>query len=65
LELSSKKTNSKEAGYKVEQFLEDLQKISEEHRKAFEESEAEFQRYEDLPGITPEPMRPERVLEEP
>jgi type II secretory pathway component GspD/PulD (secretin) len=44
--------------------LVDLQKISEEHRKAFEESEAEFQKYEDFPGITPEPMRPERVLEE-
>lgn len=45
--------------------LEDLQKISEEQRKAFEESEAEFQRYEDIPGITPKPMQPERVLEEP
>ena len=44
--------------------LADLQKISEEHRKAFEESEAEFQKHEDFPGITPEPMRPERVLEE-
>jgi len=44
--------------------LVDLQKISEEHRKAFEKSEAEFQKYEDFPGITPEPMRPERVLEE-
>lgn len=44
--------------------LVDLQKISEEHRKAFEESEAEFQKHEDFPGITPEPMRPERVLEE-
>ena len=44
--------------------LADLQKISEEHRKAFEKSEAEFQKHEDFPGITPEPMRPERVLEE-
>ena len=44
----------------------DLQKISEEHRKAFEKSETEFQKkHEDIPGITPEPMRPERVLEEP
>ena len=44
--------------------LVDLQKISEEHRKAFEKSEAEFQKHEDVPGITPEPMQPERVLDE-
>jgi type II secretory pathway component GspD/PulD (secretin) len=43
----------------------DLQKISEGHRKAFEKSEAEFQKHEDMPGIAPKPMRPERVLEEP
>ena len=42
----------------------DLQKISEEHRKVFEKSEAEFQKHEDIPGITPKSMRPERVLEE-
>jgi type II secretory pathway component GspD/PulD (secretin) len=44
--------------------LEDLQKISEEHRKAFEESEAEFQKHEDIPGVKPKPMQPERVLDE-
>ncbi len=44
--------------------LVDLQNISEEHREEFEKSEAEFQKHEDFPGITPEPMRPERVLEE-
>jgi len=44
--------------------LEDLQKMSEEHKKAFEESEAEFQKHEDIPGIKPQPMRPQRVLEE-
>ena len=44
--------------------LVDLQKISEENRKAFEKSEAEFQKHEDIPGITPEPMQPERVLDE-
>ncbi len=44
--------------------LVDLQKVSEEHRKAFEKSEAEFQKHEDFPGVTPEPMQPERVLEE-
>lgn len=44
--------------------LVDLQKISEEHREAFEKSEAEFQKHEDFPGVTPEPMEPERVLED-
>jgi len=41
----------------------DLQKISEEQRTAFEKSEAEFQKHQDIPGIRPKPMRPERVLE--
>ena len=45
--------------------LVDLQKVSEEQRETFEKSEAVFQKYEDIPGITPKPMRPERVLEEP
>jgi general secretion pathway protein D len=44
--------------------LGDLRKISEEHRKAFEESEAEFQKHEDFPGVKPKPMQPERVLDE-
>ena len=44
--------------------LVDLQKVSEEHREAFEKSEAEFQKYEDFPGVTPKPMEPERVLED-
>ena len=44
--------------------LVDLQKVSEEHRGAFEKSEAEFQKHEDFPGLTPEPMEPERVLED-
>jgi len=44
--------------------LEDLEKISEEHQKAFEKSEAEFQKHKDFPGVTPKPIRPERVLEE-
>ena len=42
----------------------DLQKVSEEHREVFEKSEAEFQKYEDFPGVTPKPMEPERVLED-
>jgi len=44
---------------------EDLHKISEENRKAFEKSESEFQNHEDIPGIKPESMQPERVLDEP
>ncbi|MHC4117366.1 MAG: secretin N-terminal domain-containing protein [Planctomycetota bacterium] len=44
--------------------LMDLQKISDKHREAFEESEAEFQKYENIPGIKPSTMQPERVLEE-
>ena len=44
----------------------DLQKVSDEQREAFEKSEAEFQEYKDvLPGRKPEPMRPDRVLDEP
>jgi len=42
--------------------LLDLQEISEQHREAFERSESEFQGYESIPGITPEPMPPEGVL---
>lgn len=48
-----------------ENRLTDLQKISDEHQKTFEESEAEFQKYQNIPGIKPKPMLPERVLEEP
>jgi type II secretory pathway component GspD/PulD (secretin) len=46
-----------------ESRLQDLQKISEEHQKAFEKSESEFQEMEDFPGIRPEPMQPKRILE--
>jgi len=48
---------SEEAG------LVDLQSISDEHQEAFEKSESDFQKHEDIPGITPEPMKPESVLE--
>lgn len=44
--------------------LADLRRISELHRDAFEESEDEFQKHEDFPGIKPTPMPPERVLDE-
>jgi len=42
--------------------LTDLQKISEEHEKAFEESESEFQKLESIPGMVPTPMPPTSVL---
>ena len=41
-----------------------FQKISEDYQKEFEKSESEFQRLEDIPGIKPKPMPPERVLNE-
>ena len=42
--------------------LIDLQNISEEHQKAFEESESEFQKLENVPGLPPKPTPPEGVL---
>lgn len=41
----------------------DLERISEQNRAAFEKHEEEFQNYEDWPGIKPEPIGPEKVLE--
>jgi type II secretory pathway component GspD/PulD (secretin) len=43
--------------------LPELEKISERNRKALEENETRFQRYEDWPGIKPHPVDPEKVLE--
>ena len=40
-----------------------LQNISNEHRQAFEESEEQFQKQQDIPGVVPEPMSPESVLD--
>jgi general secretion pathway protein D len=42
--------------------LTDLRNISEEHQRAFEESESEFQKLQDIPGIEPKPMPPKGVL---
>jgi len=42
--------------------LSDLEKISKQHRDAFEESESEFQEYENIPGLEPIPMQPDKVL---
>lgn len=35
--------------------------FSEEHQKAFEKSESEFQNFENLPGVVPKPTPPLRV----
>ena len=47
-----------------ESKLQDLQKISDEHEKAFEKSESEFQKVETIPGMSPDPMRPKRILDD-
>jgi type II secretory pathway component GspD/PulD (secretin) len=43
--------------------LPELEKISERNRKALEENETRFQRYEDWPGIKPKPVDPVKVLD--
>lgn len=43
--------------------LEDLERISEQNRAAFEKHEEEFQRYQDWPGIKPKPTDPEKALD--
>jgi len=43
--------------------LPDLERISDRSKVAFEQFEEKFQKYEDWPGIKPEPMDPLRVLE--
>ncbi len=42
---------------------DDLRKISERNRNAFEEYETEFQEYNDWPGIKPKTMTPSKVLD--
>lgn len=41
----------------------DLDRISEQHRRAFEEHEAEFQMYESWPGVKAQPVVPKKVLD--
>jgi general secretion pathway protein D len=41
----------------------DLERISERNRRAFEQHEEEFQKYQDWPGIKPKPIDPLKVLE--
>lgn len=43
--------------------LSDLVKESQVYRDAFEKAEKEFQGHEDWPGIKPQPLSPEKVLE--
>jgi type II secretory pathway component GspD/PulD (secretin) len=43
--------------------LPDLERISSKNRAAFEGFEGKFQKYQDWPGVDPEPMDPLRVLE--
>ena len=42
---------------------DDLRKISERNRNAFEEYETDFQEYNDWPGIKPKTMTPSKVLD--
>ncbi|MDD5459765.1 MAG: secretin N-terminal domain-containing protein [Phycisphaerae bacterium] len=43
--------------------LEDIKRVSERNRRAFEELEERFQEQEDWPGVKGKPMDPVRVLE--
>lgn len=43
--------------------MEELERLSERNRLAFEQHETEFQNHQDWPGIKPKPIQPERVLE--
>jgi len=43
--------------------LVDMERVSERSRAAFEKHEAEFQTYQNWPGMKPKPMEPFRVLD--
>lgn len=43
--------------------LSEIEKISEKNRAAFEKNEEMFQKYDDVPGIKPTPVDPEKVLD--
>ena len=43
--------------------LADLREVSLKNRATFERLETEMQKYEDWPGIKPEPMDPLKILE--
>jgi len=42
----------------------DIERISQKKRKSFEEEEARFQGLEALPGFKPNPIHPEKILED-
>ncbi|MDI6448421.1 secretin N-terminal domain-containing protein [Anaerobaca lacustris] len=43
--------------------MEELERLSERNRLAFEQHEKEFQSHQSWPGFKPKPVQPERVLE--
>jgi type II secretory pathway component GspD/PulD (secretin) len=43
--------------------MEDLEKLSEKNRTAFEKHELEFQNYQDWPGVKSKAIRPPKVLD--
>ena len=43
--------------------MEELERLSERNRLAFEQHEKEFQNHQNWPGFKPKPVQPERVLE--
>jgi len=43
--------------------MQELERLSERNRLAFEQHEKEFQNYQSWPGIKAKPVQPERVLE--
>ena len=44
--------------------LSQLKNISKSNKVEFERSESEFQKHQEFPGIKPEPLQPEKVLEQ-
>lgn len=44
--------------------MEDIRDVSEKNRRSFEELEEKFQKMESWPGVEPDTMEPERVLEQ-
>ena len=44
--------------------LEDIRRVSEKNRAAFEAMEKKFQEHQDWPGVDPKPMDPVKVLED-
>ena len=43
--------------------MEDLKRISDQNRDAFEQSETEFQQHQDIPAVRPKPTEPAKVLD--